>query len=146
MLLSQAVQHGRRLRHKAPSWLTELGPERTDGVSEVYLLTFARILAQRLQRGGLRDVTQMSRADILDCVLNSWERPLTTSAGGRPRDSEADLVKRVVVPRFPFPLLENLPCLPQPRSPPLLLLSQHGMAKSITCSRTSLSQAGAGCK
>ena len=81
MLLSQAVQHGRRLRHKAPSWLIELGPERTDGVSEVYLLTFARILAQRLQRGGLRDVTQMSRADVLDCVKKTeCEETVTTEA------------------------------------------------------------------
>ena len=61
-MLAQAGQYGRRIRRKVPSWLIELGPEKTDGVSEVYLLTFARVLAQRLQRGDLKDVTQMSKA------------------------------------------------------------------------------------
>ena len=95
-MVAQAVQYGRRIRRKVPSWLIELGPEKTDGVSEVYLLTFARVLAQRLQRGDLEDVTQMSRAGLLDCVLDSWERPLTTGAG-RPRESAEELVKKVVV-------------------------------------------------
>ena len=70
-----------------------------------------------------------NRAGVPPC----WRQ----SASGKFRQSKErkknpELAPR---PRFPFPLLENLPCLPQPRSPPLLLLSQHGMAKSITCSR-----------
>lgn len=97
MLLSQAVSNGRvRLRRKLSPWEVELGCEQADARRRVYLITFARVLADRLQQGGLKDVTRLSRQQILNSVLDAWENPLE-SAAGRPRESDGNLVKKVVV-------------------------------------------------
>ena len=97
MLLAQAVQHGHRVRRKTPAWLLELGTEEADAINKVYLLTFARVLSARLQRGGLKDVNTLSKEAVLDCVHDSWENPLVTMAGGRPRASDGELLQKLLV-------------------------------------------------
>ena len=69
MLLAQAVENGRRtrLRRKVSAWMVELGTENADAKSEVYLMTFARVLADRLQSGDLREVALASKVCWMLC-------------------------------------------------------------------------------
>ena len=101
MLVANAVACGRRrLVQKQPPWLVNLGPERleSDHATNVYLLTFARVLAERLQRGGLKDVNALTPEEVLACVLGAWGHPLRNPAGGRPMSEEAGpLLLKVVV-------------------------------------------------
>ena len=102
MLLSQAVEHGRRarMRQKMPPWMAELGPELAshDTKKSVYLMTLARVLADRLQVGDLRDVRCLSKQNVLDAVLDSWGNPVQTQLGGRSREeSDGHLVLKAVV-------------------------------------------------
>jgi len=98
MLLAHAVDFARRLRRKQPGWLSELGAADTDAKSWVYLLTFARVLHERLNRGGLKDVATLTKQDVLSFVRDAWDNPISGVEGGRPR-SEADgpLLLKVVV-------------------------------------------------
>ena len=67
MPVAQAVGHGRRrLIQKQPPWLAALGVENVTQKAQVYLLTFARVLSDRLLRGDLKDVTELSRQDIFN--------------------------------------------------------------------------------
>ena len=100
MLVAQAVGHGRRrLIQKQPPWLAALGIENVTQQTRVYLLTFARVLSDRLQRGDLKDVTELSRQDIFNCVRDAWENPRADGlGGGRPRSEETgSLLQKVVV-------------------------------------------------
>jgi len=99
MLLSQAVDLGRRrLRQKRAQWEVDLvEPSPSDCKCEVYLITFARVLQERLQLGGLRDVTRLRKAKVLECVVDSWNNPVQGSSGGRPRESASPLVRKAVV-------------------------------------------------
>ena len=64
----------------------------------MYLLTFARVLAERLQRGGLKDVNALTREEVLACVMDAWGHPLRNPAGGRPRsEQDGPLLLKVVV-------------------------------------------------
>ena len=99
MLVAPAVENGRqRLRQKQPPWLAELGREVADQKTRVYLLTFARVLSDRLGRGGLKDVAELSRQELLDCVRDSWDNPVDSRHYGRPRaDGATPLVQKTVV-------------------------------------------------
>ena len=67
MLVAQAVGHGRRrLIQKQPPWPAALGIENVTQKAQVYLLTCARVLSDRLLRGDLKDVTELSRQDIVN--------------------------------------------------------------------------------
>ena len=60
MLLARVDVAGHLLRQKVPPWLAGLRVEKPDGRCTVHLMTFARVLTEGLQRGGLKDVAQLS--------------------------------------------------------------------------------------
>ena len=91
----------------------ELGPE-DNGIGrirqKVYLITFARVLAQTaLANPRLKDPSTMNRQTIMNVVRDAVDHPMLGSGGGRPADREASPVEKIVVfreaPRWilPFP-------------------------------------------
>ena len=79
------------------SWLEELTEADDASKKMVYLITISRVLSERLQGGDLRDVTTLTRQDVQECVLDAWENPVHSGRGGRPRQSDGGLVKKMVV-------------------------------------------------
>ena len=78
-------------------WLQELGEEVADARPRVYLVTFSRLLPETMAAGGgLRDLAQLSRSDVLEAVRDSFEQPVPTAAGGRPRQRQGPLVRKLV--------------------------------------------------
>ena len=74
MLLASAVGHGRRrLPTKQSPFVRHLGPEPvgSNHRSKVYLLTFARVLAERLQGGDVQDLTALTGRQVLECALDA---------------------------------------------------------------------------
>ena len=78
------------------AWMQDLGEEPANGKQLVYVLTFARVLPDRLAAGDLIDVTTLEREQVLTCVLDAWENPMQSS-GGRPRESDEPVVKKAIV-------------------------------------------------
>ncbi len=83
-----------------PEWHTE-----EDGSQErtVFLITFAALLAQTManfvQTSGRRprDVTKMTRRQILDAVMDAISNPVVSSRhGGRPRKHKLEILKLLV--------------------------------------------------
>jgi hypothetical protein len=73
----------------------ELGPENDQTRSEVFLVTFARVLAQTLAAAPhLRDVGALSRQEVCDAVRDSLENPDTNSRGGRPRSAAGPVAQK----------------------------------------------------
>jgi hypothetical protein len=83
--------------------LLELGLEKQENNSEVYLVTFARVLDQTLAAAPhLRDVGALSRQEVCDAVRDSLERPEAGSLGGRPPAADrGPLVQKQLVVKEP---------------------------------------------
>jgi hypothetical protein len=73
-------------------------PEKDDAIQEVYLVTMARVLAAQLADGReYKDLSIVSRADIGNATVSSFNTPLPPGiSGGRPRQTQ-DKVLLVVV-------------------------------------------------
>ena len=81
-------------------WLGKLGEEKQGTSKEFYLITFSRILADTLgaAAGALRDVANLTRAQISTMVRNAFNDPLRVHArGGRPRQQNGNIVRKIVV-------------------------------------------------
>ena len=79
----------------------ELGPE-DNGIGrirqKVYLITFARVLAQTaLANPRLKDPSTMNRQTIMNVVRDAVDHPMLGSGGGRPADREASPIEKIVV-------------------------------------------------
>jgi hypothetical protein len=66
---------------------------------QVYLATVSRVLPGHGAAQGLRDIANLSRSDLASMMRDSFEHPIPTPAGGRPRaaDSHGGLVDILVV-------------------------------------------------
>ena len=78
-------------------WMDDLVEASSDSMSLVYLITFARILADRLEAGGVRNTADLSREEVRSCVLDAWENPIQGPRGGRPRGAHRAAVAKIVV-------------------------------------------------
>ena len=66
-----------------------LGSEDGGRKERVYLGTFSRVLPETRDMQGLRDVADLSRQELADCIRDSWNNPVNVGAG-RPRQVEPD--------------------------------------------------------
>ena len=80
------------------SLLEELGAENPDARQMVYLVTVSRVLPGVAATAGYRDLSTLTRAELVEMIKDSFENPLVVaSAAGRPRASDDPLVLLVVV-------------------------------------------------
>ena len=85
------------------SWTESLGlgneADAGSSVNSVYLVTFARVLANTLAtRPDLRDPASLEREEIRQAVLDAFENPMVTSNGGRPRVQDGSpLVLKMII-------------------------------------------------
>ena len=123
----------------------ELGLEKGSAKSEVFLVTFARVLAQTLAAAPhLRDVSALSRQEVLDAVWDSLERPDVNPSGGRPRAPDAGpLVQKELVVKekhadgtFHFHVAVKLSSQHRFLAAKRTLLSRHGLASHWSSSHT----------
>lgn len=75
-----------------------LGAEVHNAKSMVYLITFARILADAAPAAGFQGVENLTRACIMHAVRDAWLSPLPVGPqGGRPHSRDDELVQKAVV-------------------------------------------------
>ena len=80
------------------SVIQELGPEDAAKKQKVYLATVSRVLPDTLSASDLIDVTKLNRETIRDMFLDSFDDPLDSNRGGRPRaDRDGSIVSKMVV-------------------------------------------------
>ena len=77
--------------------VTELGEEDTSAKLLVYLVTISRVLPATLAATDLRDISDMSRSEVRDAVVQAFDEPLASTSGGRPRTRTESIVKKIVV-------------------------------------------------
>ena len=80
-------------------WAQELQPLDGNARGMVYLLTLSRLLPQTLvgAQGGLRDLAGVTKQQLAEMVVDAFNNPERTARGGRPRERETSLVRKVVV-------------------------------------------------
>ena len=76
-------------------WLSDLGQEDANAKLQVYLITASRILPAAAELHNLRDLSQVSREQMANMVMNAVQQPLTST--GRPRNEERGLMNKLVV-------------------------------------------------
>ena len=81
-----------------PDWLTQ---EDDSARCLVFLVTFAAVLSETAQQAEtpLKELTDLSRSDIMDAMLDALAHPVVEAAnqrGGRPRSKGIEAVKLVV--------------------------------------------------
>ena len=80
-------------------WIGQLQPPDATARGRVYLLTLSRLLPETLAgaQGGLRDLAGVTKEQLAECILDAFDNPLRDARGGRPRDRETRVVRKVVV-------------------------------------------------
>ena len=81
------------------AWAQELQPLDVNARGHVYLLTLSRLLPQTLvgAQGGLRDLASVTKQQLAEIVVDAFNNPERGTRGGRPRERETNLVRKVVV-------------------------------------------------
>ena len=77
--------------------LAELGEEDPRKKELVYLVTISRALPATLSTTDLRDISVMSRLEVMEAVRAAFDNPVAGPCGGRPRTRQDSIVKKLVV-------------------------------------------------
>ena len=75
--------------------LQDLGDEDSSKKLRVHMLTFSRLLPATIEAGDLRNVSEMSREAVADCVWKAFDNPI--QGPGRPCSRAQGLVTKLVV-------------------------------------------------
>ena len=80
------------------SLLEELGAENPGAKQMVYLVTVSRVLPGVAATAWYRDLSTLTRAELVEMIKDSFENPLVVAAApGRPRANDEPLVLVAVV-------------------------------------------------
>ena len=97
--IAQSILQSNSPSDDKASVVADLGPEQAQHRSSVYLATVSNVLATTLEVADLRNVAEMSRAEVATCFRDAFDNPIRSpEKGGRPCNLAA-VVRRLVVVR-----------------------------------------------